>query len=303
MPDYAKIFTYQVDGLSYTVSLYEEDGKILADIAVTEGSMDVNAIYYGDDDFSGKSDSLSGPLNMNGASLDGEKVQWDEAIELSRPGIGSEGDDKETYLHQGDTLTVELGADSLDEIDIFGIRATSTTTDAGSIKAVSGDPEEPEEPEDPEDPEEPTYEKVFFGWEFSETGAPLSGTWILDEEPDPNPYGVTALPEGTEPTFENFLNYYASDAVWGDVDLLQGVAFYETDENGALHELFRFDAPEEGFQSTEEVMDAYHDALDAYEAEHGAAGEDLLAALSLDLDGTPDDGSEDLSDEEEYDYA
>ncbi len=75
VPDYAKIFTYEVEGLSYTVSLYEENGQILADIAVTEGSMDVNAVYFGDDDFSGKSESLAGPLNMNGASLDGEKVQ------------------------------------------------------------------------------------------------------------------------------------------------------------------------------------------------------------------------------------
>ncbi|WP_420002651.1 hypothetical protein [Arenibacterium sp. LLYu02] len=300
MPDYAKIFTYQVDGLSYTVSLYEENGTILADIAVTEGSMDVNAVYFGDDDFSGKSASLGGPLNMNGASLDGEKVQWDEAIELSRPGIGPMGDDKETYLHQGDTLTIDLGVDSLDDIDTFGIRATSTSTDAGSIKAVSSDPEEPEEPEDPE---EPTYEKVFFGWDFKDDDSPLSGRWILDQAPDPNPYQADGLPEGTEPTFENYLDYYASDPVWGDVDLLQGVVFYEHDENGALQELFRFEAPEDGFQSKEEVMDAYHDALDAYEAEQETAGTDLLAALSLDLDETTETEVEDQSEEEDYDYA
>lgn len=297
MPDYAKIFTYEVEGLSYTVSLYEEDGKILADITLTEGSMDVNALYYGDDEFSGTSESLSGPLNLNGTSLEGEKIQWDDAVALSDPGLGSEGDEKETYLHEGDTLTVELGAESLDEVDIFGIRATSTTTEDGSIKAVSDDPEEPV------DPVEPTYEKVFFGWEFSETGEPLSGTWILDQEPDPNPYGVTALPEGTEPTFENYLSYYASDTVWGDVDLLEGVAFYETDENGTLQEVFRFDAPEAGFQSTEEVLDAYYAALDAYEAESGTDGADLLAALSIDMDPEAEATAEEFSEADDYEFV
>ena len=296
MPDYSKIFTYQVDGLSYTVSLYEEAGKILADISVSEGSMDVNAVYYGDDDFSGQSDSLSGPLNMNGASLDGEKVQWDDAIKLSDPGLGPEGEDKDTYLQAGDTLTVELDADSLDNIDVFGIRATSTSTDAGSIKAVSDDPEEPEDPEDPEDP---TYEKVFFGSVFSETGDPLSGAYILDEEPNPNTWGNIALPEGTEPTFENYLDYYTSEEVGGDVTTLKGVVFYETDEDGKLNEMFRFDAPEEGFQDSEQVLDAYYDALDAYEEEQesGDAGADLMAALTLDV--VDEDAVVEEDDEEE----
>ena len=43
-------------------------------------------------------------------------------------------------MTSGDTLTVSLDIDSLDEIDVFRIRATSTSTDAGSIKAVSDDP-------------------------------------------------------------------------------------------------------------------------------------------------------------------
>ncbi|WP_278922446.1 hypothetical protein [Pseudophaeobacter profundi] len=54
-------------------------------------------------------------------------------------------------MTSGDTLTVSLDIDSLDEIDVFRIRATSTSTDAGSIKAVSDDPPPPEEP--PTEPE------------------------------------------------------------------------------------------------------------------------------------------------------
>jgi len=174
MSDHSSIFEYEENGLSYTVTVYEQDGKFFANITVNQGAMDVNAIYFGDDDFSGKSASLGGPLNMNGAgaSYEGETVQWDEAIKLSDPGLGRAGTDKATFVSEGETLNVPLDIASLDEITFFGIRATSTTTDAGSIKGVSGDPETPEDPEDPEDA---TYDKVFFGYDFDENDAPAGG--------------------------------------------------------------------------------------------------------------------------------
>ncbi len=157
MSEHTKVFEYQENGLSYTVTIYEQDGQFFADVAVSEGAMDVNAVYFGDDDLSGSSASLKGPLNMNGAGseYDGEPVQWDAAIKLSDPGLGKAGTDKATYVGEGDTLTVPLSITSRDDIDFFGIRATSTTTDAGSIKAVSGDPQTPEDLEDP------THDKVF----------------------------------------------------------------------------------------------------------------------------------------------
>lgn len=277
MSMHSKIFTYEVDGLSYTITVYEEDGAYLADIDVSEGAMDVNAIYFGDDDFSGKSDSLGGPLNMNGARLDGEKVQWDEAVELSRPGLGPEGTDKETYVAAGDTLTVELDIESLDEIDVFGIRATSTTTDEGSIKAVSDEPEEPEEPE------EPTFEKVFFANKFSEEGDPEGGGYfILDEEPEENPFNVPFLPEGTEPTFDNYVAHF--EDIGGDVTAVQGVVFYSADEEGNLEEVLRLDPPEGGFESTGQLLDIYDEAIEggALDGETGGDGSlNLMAALNL----------------------
>ncbi|MDE4174255.1 hypothetical protein PXK01_08810 [Phaeobacter sp. PT47_59] len=296
MPDHAKAFTYSVEGLSYTVTLYEQNGQIFADISVSDGAMDVNAIYFGDDDFSGSSASLGGPLNMNGARLDGETIQWDEAVKLSDPGLGPEGADKETYLEAGDTLTLTLDVDSLDEIDVFGIRATSTTTDAGSIKAVSDDPEEPEEPE-----EDPVYEKVFFGEEFSDAGDPLGGIYILGEEPDPNPYGNLALPEGTEPTFENYLSYFTSEEVGGDVSALQSVVFYQTAEDGSLVEEFRLDAPEGGFETADDLLAAYDAAIEdgmSSLASDATDGSDLMAALSLEP-GTDSPAEDDPMPEEE----
>ena len=62
-----KVFVYETDGLSYTVTLTQEgDGPVMTTITVNEGQMDVNALYWGDDEHSGASANLGGPLNMNG---------------------------------------------------------------------------------------------------------------------------------------------------------------------------------------------------------------------------------------------
>ena len=297
MADHSKVFTYEEDGLSYSVTMYEEGGEFFADITVIDGAMDVNAVYFGDDDFSGKSEMLKGPLNMKGARHGEEDVQWDNAVALSNPGLGPEGEDKDTYLTSGDTLTLSLDIDSLDEIDVFGIRATSTTTEEGSIKAVTGDPEEPEEPE------EPIFEKIFFGEEFSESGDPLGGTFILDEEPYPNTYDNVALPEGTEPTFENYLDYFLSDEVGGDLSSIESIVFYGFNDDGNPEEQFQIDAPDGGFQDAEDVLAAYDDAISGYEESQTSVqtidneadanggnvddvsqsyvGEELIAAISM----------------------
>ena len=297
MPDQSKIFSYEVDGLSYTVTVYEQNGAFFADIAVLDGAMDVNAVYFGDNDMSGKSENLDGPLNMNGSRLDGEKVQWDDAVALSDPGLGPDGAEKETYLSSGDTLTISLDIGSLDDIDIFGVRATSTTTEEGSIKSVMGEPEEPEEPEDP------TYEKVFFGEEFNDDGTPAGGTFILDEEPNPNTYSNVALPEGTEPTFANYLDYFVSDEVGGDVTSLESIVFYEFDDSGNPQETFRIDAPDGGFDDTDQVLQAYDDAID--ESEQLTESDDaleLIAAISLEPDYSAESTTEyeDAEDDAEH---
>lgn len=282
MTDHTRTFTYTAEGLSYTVTVYQDPdtGAFRADITTTEGAMDVNAIYFGDDDFSGDSESLNGPLNMNGSHY-AEDVQWDSAVKLSDPGLGTDGTDKETYVSEGNTLTIELDIQSLDEIDFFGIRATSTSTPEGSIKAISEEtpPEEPEE--------EPTFEKVFFGEAFDDNGFPQGGVFIAAEEPVPNDFNVPFLPEGTEPTFDNYVTHYVNE-LGGDVTELEGVGFYANDAEGNLQEVYRLDAPEGGWQSTDELLDSYDQAVEGGAFE-GAADEDgaldLMAALSL----PPDD--------------
>lgn len=294
MSEHTKVFEYQENGLSYTVTIYEQDGKFFADVLVNEGAMDVNAVYFGDDDLSGSSASLKGPLNMNGAGseYDGEPVQWDEAIKLSDPGLGKAGTDKATYVGEGETLTIPLSITSLDDIDFFGIRATSTTTDSGSIKAVSGDPMEPEDPEDP------THDKVFFDYGNDGSGADEGGYFILSAEPESNPFDVPALPEGTEPTFENYVSYF--EEIDGEIDRVEKVTFYETDEEGNLQESFSIDAPVGGFADADALIDAYDAAIaERTEAEPvsdaaepapeedadlaGSEGLDLIAALTTEI--------------------
>lgn len=266
MPVTSKTFTYEVEGLSYSVNVYEgDDGGFYADITVEEGAMDVNAVYFGDDDYSGDSEMLNGPLNMNGARGEDGDVQWDNAQMLSKPGLGRAGTDKETYVSEGDTLTIELDINSLDEIDVFGIRATSTTTPEGSIKGVSEEPEEEEEEDDL------LLDKVAFGYTLNETGGVTDGLIVSADD----------LPDDVEPTFENYLTYF-EEHPYGDVDRIESVIFYETNEDGYPEEIFRIDAPEGGFEDTDDILAAYDEAI-----EDGALDEvddalSLMAALSLD---------------------
>jgi len=285
MSVHSKVFSYDVDGLSYTVTVYEEDGEFRADINVLEGSMDVNAVYFGDDEMSGKSAGLKGPQNMNGARHDGEKVQWDDAVDLSKPGLGPEGDDKDTYLSTGDTLTISLDVDSLDQIDIFGVRATSTSTKEGSIKGVSSDPEEPEVPEEPETPDEPTFDKIFFDAATDDNPA---DTYIRAEDSENDDWEIPTLPEGTEPTFENFLEHYESDEVGGDVTQLESITFFETDDEGDVTELFTIDAPEGGFEDADAVLQAYDDALDEMEAADNEIAAPVETVADPELDPVED---------------
>lgn len=290
MSDHTKIFTYQQDGLSYTVTVYEQDGQFFADIQVTAGAMDVNAIYLADDAMSGASASLSGPLNMNGGGsvYEGESVQWDQAIKISDPGLGRLGADKASYLTAGETFTVQLPVSSLDDIDFVGIRATSTTTPEGSIKGVSGDPDTPDEPD------EPLHDKVYFDNGTDDSGAPLGGVFILSEEPDDNIFNVPSLPEGTEPTFANYVSYF--EELGGDIGSVKSVAFYEIDDNGNPQETFRIDAPEGGFESAEALLDAYNATIEAMMAAPDP-GEELMASLStgvLSEDAPYIDDAEDL---------
>ena len=166
-----KTFSFKEEGVKFSVRVFEkvdeygnavvdDEGNpiIQAEITVTEGSADFNAIYWGDDEegnsdfegFSGRDSSLN--MNGEGSQYEGEPVEWDGAQKISNPGFGPNSDEK-TYLGAGDEgesdtsdpITLD-GITSLDEIDFLGVRATSVGDDGGSIKAVSPPDEDPECP-------------------------------------------------------------------------------------------------------------------------------------------------------------
>lgn len=160
-----RTFQYQLDGLSFEIRVFEAaDGTVQAELTVLDGAADFNALYWGDEvegnstftGWNGRDNSLN--MNGEGSQYDGEAVEWDGAEKLSNTGLGREGTDKSTYLTAGETQTFTLnGLTSIEDVDFLGVRATSTSTDGGSIKAVSREtpPDAPDEPEPPVDPEEP----------------------------------------------------------------------------------------------------------------------------------------------------
>lgn len=253
-----KTFTYSQDGLSYDVVIsVGEDGNLQATITVTEGSMDINAVYWGDDDHSEPSANLGGPLNMNGEGslYEGERIQWDGGEEVSRPGLRGEGSDKHSFIDASDSdnnsFTVDLPAGlTLDDIDFFGIRATSVNG-GGSIKGVSGDPEidDPEEPDEPDEPDEPgddiTHGKILFD----------GFNWVFPTEPDPNEWNFDFLPEGSEGTFADYLAYLEDNGV--DPSTIGDIFVYDADNEP----LFTLSPPEGGWGSLDDIADAYDNSL------------------------------------------
>lgn len=280
MPE--RITTYTEDGLSYQIRVFEEDGVVRAEITVLDGQMDVNAVYYSSADYDGPSTNLGGPLNMNGggSQFEGERISWENAEPVSSPGLGREGTDKPSFLQAGESMTIDLtGAESLDDVDLIGIRATSTSTPEGSIKGVSRVEEPDDNGDEPEDPG--TYDKVFFVTDLDDAENPVSGFAINATEPDPNPFNVPFLPEGSEGSFEDYVTWMevnAEDAL----SEIETIIFYDDD----LIELFRIDAPEGGFESYDAIRDAYENELTAH-----------MTGLQL-LD-QPEDGTVDDPDEEE----
>ena len=287
-----RLFSYSENGLSYTVRVFEnEDGSVSAEITVDEGSMDVNAVYFSSEDYDGPSENLGGPLNMNGggSQFEGGSVSWEGAEEVSQPGLGPDGEDKPSFLSEGDSLTVDLDAASLDEVDLIGIRATSVNG-GDSIKGVSGNPETEEPEPEPEPEPDATYPKVFFASNLNDNDDPIGGLIILgpDEEPQENVNQLDPDADGTFADYVAFLEEFG----FPEIDDIESIIFYEGTE--PLEEAFRIDAPEGGFEDSDAILAAYQDAKAEIEDQ---SFEDLFIAMTVDEDEVPED--DDSEDEEE----
>lgn len=142
------MYEYELDGLRFTVKIFQNDvGNFVAEFTVLEGHMDVNALWFSDGDDVTEGDitlvKRDSQLNMNGSESDG--ITWDDYTKLSSAGLGTEGEDKETFIQEGQTVSFDIGGipegTTLDYFSILGVRATSTSTEEGSIKVVDdGEP-------------------------------------------------------------------------------------------------------------------------------------------------------------------
>jgi hypothetical protein len=130
-----KIFDFIYSGLTLQVTAIDSgNGTTDFQIKCISGSADVNALWWGDETNDGSSPTLSksdNSLNMNGTSVD-----WDGYEKLSSTGLGNLGWDKVTALTAGESYYANNIGVVWDDIDTLGIRATSTSTDGGSIKGV-----------------------------------------------------------------------------------------------------------------------------------------------------------------------
>jgi hypothetical protein len=130
-----KTFDIVYSGLTLKVNAVDMGGGVTKFfITCLNGYADLNALYWGDDvadssnfDLGDKKDNS---LNMNGSGAD-----FDGGMKLSSTGLGPAGTAKSTYITAGETLSF-TGNVNWDDVDTFGVRATSTSTSGGSIKGV-----------------------------------------------------------------------------------------------------------------------------------------------------------------------
>lgn len=158
-----------------------------------EGSFDLNALWWGDDIADGSSPTLSGKdssLNMNGSGED-----WDGVMKLSNTGLGKEGENKTTFVSEGESWTFNLADFGITgDFDpasggMLGVRATSVNG-GDSVKLVDKEPEF-DPGDDPTDDHFPDF-KVETGHDISHV------TFYFETGDDPYYIGDTS---GTiEPT-------------------------------------------------------------------------------------------------------
>jgi hypothetical protein len=134
-----KTFNYVYQGLVLEVTAEDlGGGQTSFTVKCLEGYADINALYWTNGVVDGNQFDLSTKKD-NSLSMNGTGEDWDGGVILSSTGLGSDGLEKPTYLTAGESYT-KVEAVDWATLDTFGIRATSTSTAEGSIKAVDNEP-------------------------------------------------------------------------------------------------------------------------------------------------------------------
>src|SRR5688572_12877722 len=110
MSTYTWSFGAEGSGLHFTIAYNEADGTFT--VTSLEGSFDLNALWFSDGGTTSDGYTLvksDNSLNMNGSNTvwddDGnatsEKIVWDDYAKLSSTGLGTEGEDKASFISAG----------------------------------------------------------------------------------------------------------------------------------------------------------------------------------------------------------
>lgn len=153
--DTIKTFSIVENGLEMQVevSWSELNHCYEAKVTALEGHADVNALFWADVILDGSSFKLAGKadssLNMNGSGMD-----WDGGQKFSSAGLGNDPSGLDTFIDANNSadnsITLSLSSMTLEQFEslqYIGVRATSTSTPEGSIKAVAEVLPQVEEPE------------------------------------------------------------------------------------------------------------------------------------------------------------
>lgn len=128
--------------LHFTI-VYDIDAGTFT-VTSLEGKFDLNALWWddGEDDGSGvKLSKADNSLNMNGS----DSEDWDGMAKLSNAGLGKEGENKSSFISEGETAVFTLADFGITgDFDVanggtLGVRATSVNG-GDSIKLVDKEP-------------------------------------------------------------------------------------------------------------------------------------------------------------------
>ena len=141
MASYTWDFGSDAENLKFTV-VYDSVTKEFT-VTVLTGSLNVNALYWGDGDAESGEGTMSGfdakkdsSLNMNGT---GEV--WDGGLKISNAGLGKTPPDSYISADSAhNSFSIDAGSFDPAKFGTVGVRATSTTSEGGSIKWIDDAP-------------------------------------------------------------------------------------------------------------------------------------------------------------------
>jgi hypothetical protein len=288
MSTYTWEFGSEGSGLHFTIVYDDVSGQF--SVNSLEGSFDLNALWFsnGDSTVDGsttlvKSDSS---LNMNGSNTvwddegnaTSEKITWDSYLKLSSTGLGSEGEDKCTFISEGESKTFDAPYGFDPEGITLGVRATSVNGGDG-IKWVDKDPTyTPDEPVN----QAPTATEINVS--ATETESSYDSDHQITNQ---------NLPDDSDTKTVDLLDPAHVNDPDGDTLTVSNIQFFDADDNpisqpGYITVVGNSLVIEQNSQLLNELLNGTHlDIYATYDIDDGN-GHTISNTVNIDITGTAD---------------